>query len=150
MQGFSGVFDDILARLTALSKRITAFETHEYNKIKALHATSRTLDNVAITDGTTYTSGDVRGTNGVHINAAGIYGVFYITPLTVNVDIYFGMGGDTLDQFSQTYRWLGAVGEEHQLMSQFVMIPLSAGGTFSIKPVGSNIAAYLTITGYWM
>lgn len=139
----------LVERFKELEDRINALETFEYTSIFPFHASSKFLNGEAILNGATFTSSNIRSINNISAVADGIFAVFWIDPIASDVTIYFSAADDTPDTSSQPYVWRGAADANHQLMSQFIMVPLDEDGKINIYVSGSNITAYMTIVGYW-
>lgn len=143
------MFEDILSKIGDVSKRTNRLESIEYIRFYPIIGASAYLINTTINAGVTYDSGDLRGTGGVATNAKGFFGSLWITPLDTSADLYISQGDDTPSQFSQRYRWLGAVGEDRQLMSQFILGQFGTGGNIKIKAITSNVTVFINAFGYW-
>ncbi len=143
------MFEDILSKISEVSKRVNRLESVEYIRFYPIIGASAYLINTAIVAGNTYDSGDLRGVGGIASNAKGFFGTIWITPIATNADLYISEGDDTPSQFSQRYRWLGAAGEDRQLMSQFILGQFGSGGNIKIQAVTSNVTIFVNAFGYW-
>lgn len=143
------VFFQLQEQLAALSARIYNLEQMHSATIKYIQGTSYIV-NTTINAGVTYTTGDLRGTNGIPLNAAGVFLVAW-TNFPVGAvatgSLQGGPSDETLDVYS-TKLWFenSAHGEE----SSFMMIKLGPDGKIILKAITVNIPLFVVVCGYWI
>lgn len=105
--------------------RLNDLATVEYNLIRFIHLTDY-LINQSI-DNTGYTTPDLRPTVGAKTKA--VLGNIY--PSTIGgiaVTLTMSSSDDTLDAYSQQYRWEATAAGDDLHKTQFVIIPLGSDG----------------------
>lgn len=149
MYDFSKIFSDLLSKINNVERKINTLETVEYIRFYPIIGQTAYLINTALVVGVPYNSGNLRGAGGIGTRAKGFIGTLWIDPLATSSTVRIVPGNDTLNTFSQLYRWLGAAGEDRQLMSQTVFAFLGPDGDINIDCLTTNCTIYLTAFGYW-
>lgn len=150
MSGFSGIFSDILGRISDVDKKINTLETVEYIKFFPILGAVDNLLTTTVNGGNTYTSGNLRGTGGISTRAKGFLGSLWLDPLpTADSLLEITPDNDTPSAYSQIYYWKGGVDTDRQLISQLVFCFLGTSGGIKIANVGANATLYINAFGYW-
>lgn len=149
MQDFSGVFKDVLARITGVERRVNNMEVSEYIRFYPILGASAYLINTTIINGDTYTSVDLRGVGGIAATAKGFFGTMWITPLIATTALQICPSDDTPSAYSQQYLWATTAITNAFNYSQFLLVPLGSDGMIKIKAVGANTEVFIVAAGYW-
>lgn len=132
----------IIDRFVAVEKRLTRLETYDGTNVRGVHSASYAINGVNVVAAASYTSSDVRGSNGVSNDALGIVGMLRATAAGAG-QLY--IDSDTPDQYSCRVEFAGAA-----TRGNLVFVRLSSTGTVTVTAVGANMNnIYLSVVGYW-
>jgi len=143
---------ELVRRIVALENKLERFGTLEYATIGGIHTSSFIVDNLAsLTDTSTHTTGDVRGSYGVPLYAAGIFAIVYAQADAIDANLYVDSADDTPDVYSS--RLSIVVANEHHANFCMVRLGLSTGaasGKIKLKATAATFSnIYLYPVGYW-
>lgn len=136
------IFAEMREQQRTVDERLNQLETNTTSTLHAVHATSLTLNGVAINATATYSTGTLRGTNGVASNAKGILATIMAVSAG-NANLYFSSSDDTPDANSQHMRI------QTTTVSQLVVVPLGMDGGIKILCTTANTTVTMRIIGYW-
>lgn len=125
----------------AKEDRLNQLSTIEYNKIRFVHLSQYIINNVSISNAAIYTSVDVRAISGVGPTVKAFFGNLWLSGSgsSGNNVIIFGSSDDTLNSYSEQYKWVSAaeVGNGKDV-TQMVLIPLGSDGKFIMTGTTNN------------
>ena len=140
--------DDLHKQLNTLEKRLRYLETYETGgtRIFMVHNAAYVLNGVDINSGTTTTTGDLRGTNGVSDNATGVIIMVQATAGGANPGELWVDSKQAPDVYSPRLR-----GEASSQNAEMLFVELNVGGTVSLTSNGTNFTGvYMWVVGYWV
>jgi len=143
--GTQQVLREILSRDNKIEDRVRRLESAVYAKIYFVTNTSPVLNAVAISG--TYTSGTMRGVNGVADNAKAIIGTLWAVPNAAGFEVRICASDETPSAASQKLVMVSGT-TSRALSSQFVMIPLGTDGAFKLTVTAGTVNVSLNIFGY--
>jgi len=138
----SRLFSDLNGRLARLEAQITTFGTYDISVIQYIPASSYAVDNQAIAAAATYTTGDLRGVNGVSSKALGIIGILRGTPAAGGASLYIA------DSAPSQYncRLDCPTAAEY---STLVFVRLNTDGTVIVQANTQNFTGVYLVTVGW-
>lgn len=144
--------EEIVKRINDLENRLSRVHAFEFNCLDGIHGSSYIVNNLAsLTDTSTHTTGDIRGSYGVPLYAAGIWCVLYAQSNATNSSLYIDSADDTPDTYSS--RLAITVTSVHHSALCMVRLGLTTGansGKVTLKAAGATFSnIYMWPVGYW-